>query len=318
MIIIRAIDAWFVAAMLGLACILCFFAHKHWIAELVIHFRLHLAVISLLFLVAFLLKGLMWQSAAILLLACFFIWPVFSIYSSPAVSVGEKKDTLRILQFNISYGNEHFLTRAIPWIIKQDADIVVLQEINAARAADLEALERRYPWSKIEVNIDRSAFGTAIFSRLAVDKYDYIDTGERWNHYAFLELRTNSGLPLSLYTIHPPPPVTPSFAKQRINELELMGRVIEQDPVIHKVLVGDFNSTVFSPHFAALTTNTGLYHAQQGYRFDGTWPTFLPAPLRIGIDHLLASKSIRIEARDVGPDLGSDHAPVVSQLELIN
>ena len=45
-----------------------------------------------------------------------------------------------------------------------------------------------------------------------------------------------------------------------------------------------------------------------------TWPAFLPMPARIPIDHVMTGSGLRVVERTVGPDLGSDHRPVIATI----
>lgn len=311
---LRIFDTLLVLAV-TLACILCYTADKHWIADLAVHWRLHMAVVALFFVLLYMYRARLLLAGWMLLLTSVFAIPALMALS-PAEPYGKVRDTITLLQFNICYCNTELAENAIPWILAQDADIVILQEVNAARSNELGELKARYPWSRIDINNGRDAFGKAIFSRLPVLNYRLIPTRQRWNFYASLLLQLPSGTPLHLYEIHTPPPVKEAFAVQRDHELELMGQLLEDDKAPYRLLVGDLNSTAYSPHFRQMWVRSGLHHAQQGYRLEGTWPTFLPMLLRIGIDHLLASPQIQIESRHVGPTLGSDHAPVLYTLKV--
>ncbi len=296
------------------AFLFCFFAEYHWVAELAVHWRLHLAAGALAFASLLLIKRRLWLSAYMVLLACGFFWPALQALSPPPAIAGEPNDRATLLQFNVYFGNEDFASKAVPWIIAQDADIVVLQEINAARALELGLLKAHYGWSRIEVNANRDAFGMAIFSRLPVREYRIATTQERWNHYAYMDVVLPSGAGAHLYVLHTPPPVHERFAAQRDSELAFIGKTLAADKAPYRLLAGDLNTSIYSPHFRDMAARAGLDHTQRGWRTAGTWPRLLPDPLRISIDHLLVSNKIRAEIRTPGPELGSDHLPVTTRL----
>jgi endonuclease/exonuclease/phosphatase (EEP) superfamily protein YafD len=82
-----------------------------------------------------------------------------------------------------------------------------------------------------------------------------------------------------------------------------------------RILAGDLNATPWSAPVASLRSRTGLEIVGGGPGATGTWPTWLPMP-RVHIDHVLFDRSIRVRAHHVGPDIGSDHLPVLVDLEL--
>jgi len=58
-----------------------------------------------------------------------------------------------------------------------------------------------------------------------------------------------------------------------------------------------------------------LVNSQNGFGLAATWPTSLPISL-IPLDHMLHSDSLTTVAREVGPDLGSDHKPLTVEVAL--
>ncbi len=75
-------------------------------------------------------------------------------------------------------------------------------------------------------------------------------------------------------------------------------------------VAGDLNTTPWSREFRRLLAQSGL---------DGPLlrPRTLPARLGwagLPIDHVLAGGGLRVAAVEPGPDLGSDHRPVVARL----
>ena len=79
------------------------------------------------------------------------------------------------------------------------------------------------------------------------------------------------------------------------------------------VAVGDFNSTAWSPYFSDLLNQTRLHDARLGFGLQPTWPT-RQILLRIPIDHALVSEEVTVHDFRAGPDVGSDHFPVILDL----
>src|SRR5207237_8966827 len=76
---------------------------------------------------------------------------------------------------------------------------------------------------------------------------------------------------------------------------------------------GDFNPPSDSPTFAPVRRRfrVGFDEAGRGYGY--TYPSRLPW---IRIDHILASPDWSIVRCWVGPDVGSDHLPVIAEVVL--
>jgi endonuclease/exonuclease/phosphatase (EEP) superfamily protein YafD len=78
---------------------------------------------------------------------------------------------------------------------------------------------------------------------------------------------------------------------------------------------GDFNITAWSPVFAAALGDAPVRDCARGQGLVGSWPSFFP-PAAIRIDHCLASPHWHVRRVAAGPGLGSDHRPMVTDLEL--
>jgi endonuclease/exonuclease/phosphatase (EEP) superfamily protein YafD len=62
-----------------------------------------------------------------------------------------------------------------------------------------------------------------------------------------------------------------------------------------------------------LGTGLGLCDTRAGFGLQASFPAW-SAVMRIPIDHVLASCSIGVRDRWIGPDIGSDHLPVLIDL----
>jgi endonuclease/exonuclease/phosphatase (EEP) superfamily protein YafD len=119
---------------------------------------------------------------------------------------------------------------------------------------------------------------------------------------------------LSVVTVHPRPPLRPHHFRHRNVQLRDAASVVQALPA-PKILVGDLNTSLWSPYYAQVIRQTGLYNARQGFGLAPTWPTFMPWPfLRIPIDHCLVSPDIRVLTMRTGRNIGSDHLPLIVEL----
>ena len=76
------------------------------------------------------------------------------------------------------------------------------------------------------------------------------------------------------------------------------------------IVVGDLNITMWAHHYQRLEEVSRLSNARRGFGIAPTWPAWL-YPGRIPIDHVLVSEDIAVTDFAAGPNIGSDHLPIV-------
>jgi endonuclease/exonuclease/phosphatase (EEP) superfamily protein YafD len=202
-------------------------------------------------------------------------------------------DTIRVLVANVLSSNPDH-DALLDFVHAEDPDVVALLEIDPAWADALVPLQAEYPFARVVARRDN--FGVALLSRVPLDDLDVLDAGGvPW---------LTATLPgdARLVVAHTLPPISPRYAATRDLQLQL----VEQWLVGPAVVVGDLNATPWS----------GAFPSARVPWTPGTWPTFLPAPLRLPIDHALVSGGVVEVGRRAGPHVGSDHLPLVVDLRL--
>jgi endonuclease/exonuclease/phosphatase (EEP) superfamily protein YafD len=77
------------------------------------------------------------------------------------------------------------------------------------------------------------------------------------------------------------------------------------------ILMGDLNGAPWGRVQRAFRAKTVLdNHAG----WDFTWPSPLPWPLRLPLDHVLARGHLVVTEFDAGPEIDSDHFPVIAEI----
>ena len=84
---------------------------------------------------------------------------------------------------------------------------------------------------------------------------------------------------------------------------------------VQREKVGDLNVTPWSWPFRNLLTKGETRNSQIGFGLQPTFAATSFAFLRVPIDHLLHSDALLIRDRRLGPSLGSDHFPLLVNLE---
>ena len=299
--------AGFAAAILSLAGFLGDFA---WWLEILSHFRLQYAICFLL-LAAIFAWGRKWKAAAGGgAMALVNAWPVLLFLLPPATPASNEGLSFRAMLMNVNcrLGDPSAVRAAIA-----DArpDFLVLEEISDRWLADLAPALEAYPFRKVQARHDN--FGIGLFSRHPFDSARIEPFGIVDVPSVFAELAL-AGRRLTLVATHPLPPGDALLAAERNRQLEWIARKIAAVPG-PVLLLGDLNTSPWSPAYRRLIAASGLANAAQGRSIRPTWPSFLP-PLWIPLDHALHSDKIAVRSLAIGPDVGSDHLPLVVDFAL--
>ncbi len=292
----------------GIATVLGFMGAFAWPLDLCSHFRAQY-LISLLIGAVILLAMKRRKSAAILgLLAIVNLAVIVPLYFGRATPSPGPSVRAMLMNVNTQMGDPKRVAEAIRQI---DPDFVVLEEVNPKWITDLADTLARYPHSQLTPRDDN--FGIALLSRLPFQSSRTMYIGPAGAPSIIAEIETPQGKCAVLAT-HPLPPIGGEYAGYRNAQFVALSAEVRKAtcPVL---LFGDLNCTPWSPHFARLLADSGLQDSTRGWGVQRSWPadSWL---LRIPIDHCLHSPAIRITRREIGPDVGSDHFPLIVEFQL--
>jgi len=290
------------------------FGRWFWIADLLSNFVPHYAVIAVALTIGCVLARrpvLTACALAIVVVEVLRLLPLWAPYPSEAGAADTAR--VKIVQFNVNIENKD-PGRVIDWVVAQEPDVTVLVEVTRAWVGPLRALQGRYPSSLVKLHPNGS--GIALLSRLPSSDIHIEYVGDRWRPTIVLKaVPVSEHAPLILYATHLTSPTNPSDTAGRNRQTIALAKRVLSDRSTPKILVGDLNTTRWSPWFDVLTDSAGLRDAEEGFGLQPTWPS-LPIGVWPGIpiDHLLVSPDVHVIDRRVGPDLGSDHRPVVTTI----
>jgi len=276
----------------------------HWTLDLFSHFRVQYLQLALL-LAGFSLWGRRNKRAmALLAIAAFNYAPVLPFYFGKPPVATEKP--VRIMQLNLYAANTNNTDWVLRGITNAQPDIVVLAEVTPDWAFELAQLADQFP--HVILKPQEGCFGIALLSKYPLEHERIARIGTAGVPSIIAGVYLPKGT-ISLIATHPLPPISGEYAKKRNLQLAALPDVVHEQkyPVL---LVGDLNTTPWSPYFTRLLRASGLKNSMQGFGFQPTWPsrqTFL----RIPLDHVLHSPEITIHNRVVGSSLGSDHLPLM-------
>jgi len=218
---------------------------------------------------------------------------------------------LKVLLSNVYMDNlQH--ERVIDYVLQERPDIVVLLEINKKWVEEIKILFDHYPHRLIKAQDDY--FGIAVLSKVAVLDQRIVNLG--LNDIPSIEsVLTIENQTVHLLATHPLTPL--GRENYRLRNAQLMAvaaRLSEIDSP--KLLVGDLNITPWSSDYDILESETGLISVRSHFGVLPTWPAPISF-LGIPIDHILVSEAFIIKEVTTGPNIGSDHLPLVATLNLL-
>ncbi len=293
--------------VLGLLPLLLGFLGKyHWILDGFSHFRVYYCFYFMFLGVGAL--SLKMKKEAIAGLAFFLLSGIGLVkYYVPIDKVDSVAD-IKILSINLLSSNNNS-DEVLDFIINEDPDLIVLQEVNQKWDTYLSSLGSTFPFKLTEIREDN--FGLVVLS-----KVELIDTEKI--------ILSNSGVPSFYFKInmdskethfiatHPLPPIGTDYFDYRNEQFTNLNKMVKRLNG-SKVLIGDLNTTSFSPNFNRIIEGTSLRDSRLGFGLQPSWNAQIPF-ISVTIDHILISKEIMVTNRMVGPDIGSDHFPVIIKI----
>ena len=195
----------------------------------------------------------------------------------------------------------------VAWIRGSDPDVVVATEMSPRHVEQMADAMAHYPFQVLEPR--EHPFGMVVYSRYPIS--DEIVTelpGGTSPASGPVMVTVDVQTPirrLHVVGLHVFPPITPHRFAWRNEQLATAGHILAgtDGP---KLVVGDFNATPWSAGLRAFQSDNDLL----GFNTQPTWPIWLGFA-GIPIDHAFVSPDLRILEIKTGPDIGSDHRPLL-------
>jgi endonuclease/exonuclease/phosphatase (EEP) superfamily protein YafD len=220
---------------------------------------------------------------------------------------GSKTDqSVKIMSINLWGGKNRKFAQAIAEIKRNDPDVIGFSEITWLWWKKLEPALVDYPYRSMELKYG----GIAVFSRLPLKEshIEYFGIKKRPRVATKCKMGDNY---VNLLVVHPFAPLK-EFKQRNLELTELGAEVKHLNAPI--VLAGDINCSPWSYYFSKLLHESGLEDSEQGFGAQPSWPAIRNHAL-IPIDHCLVSKDIQVVNRQIGRNIGSDHLPVIIELQ---
>ncbi|MBS1166169.1 MAG: hypothetical protein H6R00_2194 [Proteobacteria bacterium] len=273
-------------------------------------------------------------AAIALILAVLNGLPLFLPIDRAAASASGRE--LRVATSNV-LGNRSDYDDLIAWSTKSGIDVLGQQEVSGYVLRHFDALRAHFPSVPPADLLGRHPEVMAwsdwrIIKAEHVPNVPFVVPDEGWGGNPLRLELVPPGTPdavsgsalkpaVVVYVLHPTTPRSFDQWESRNLYLSVVARSIAAEPPGTPVVVlGDFNTPTWSPFFQSFLKKSGLVDAAgtgwpAATRFSRRWLVKF-AHFGSPIDHILVSRNIEVRHFEVGPDIGSDHFPVVADLRL--
>lgn len=292
--------------VLGLASLAGFFGQFGYVTELVSHLRLLYAIgfaPLLLILLCFRQRKMLGIGIALFIINAV---PIAQLYFPQAETGVETKQTyLTLLQVNLWGPRNSHYDQVLALVRRESPDLVGISEITQTWEAKLKEGLPEYPYQVIEKRFG----GIALFSKIPL-----IEPGV--SYFAAIKrprITTKINIGGELVTVILAHPVIPKWQSEiRNNELKEIATQ-SRDARTPVIVFGDLNCSPWSYYFGKVLEVGRLGDSERGFGLQPTWNARWYFPL-VPIDHCLFTREFLALVREVGPDVGSDHLPVLVKI----
>ena len=300
-----------VGTVAGIVTVAAYLGAWWWVFEVASNYHLQCGVVlSVLAVVCFAgkkrLPGLLF-----LLLAAVNWIEIYPLYQAvPLVTMRQGAPKLRCVLLNVKGAN--IASGLIPdYIRATHADIVVLTDVDDAWERVIQSMSNDYPNS---ITVSREdGYGVGLLSRLPTGSAQPLYAGEQLVPTVYAVVRCGDRQLVVLGTRFLPP----AGSDDHLSRIDQMKSLTDgfSDPTYRVILLGDLNVTHWSPYFKEFTKVGRLVDSAKGFGVQPTWPV-KGFPMQIPIDHCLVSPSFKVLNRTLGPNIGSDHFPLIVDLQV--
>ena len=293
-----------------LASVIVVLFSQWWLFDLFTHFRIQYVLFGFL-----LLPVVLWLKkyvvASIVATAVLFhsvaVWPY--LQSNQAIAGDVAAPHLTIMFANIYYRAPD-LTKIEAVIDRHNPDTIILAEL---KKSDFETLQDQvsdsYPVSHFEEGY--GAYDLSFFSKTEPTSFQVIQFTE--DNPSYVIEYDRDGQPLEIVAIHPHSPIGFEPTKSRDEEL-IAAFAYAANLRQPTVVIGDFNSSQFSPKFQRLLKENRFVDTQLEFGIQPSWHAgYLPL-FRIPIDQVVVNDQVKVYNRFLGEPTGSDHLPILVEV----
>ena len=290
---------------------------RHWLGELNRNFAGYYLVGSVAALLTIALtwrSWVRWRASVVVFLVLVSAYPAVRslepYYLSSPLTTSDPARSCEFTVATVNIGIPHQPELLQRWLDTESPDVVAFIEW-VPKVTDSLRLRNRYPF--IDEVQGTSSHGIAVASRYPFVGEITHDIGAELHPVIRARIDPCKRGSLSLTALHAFPPL--SARAYHLNQL-LFRRVAlhyRHEDTGPALVMGDFNATPFSDLFGRIPVAAGFDSVFVGFGLTSTWNARFPLA-RFSIDHILIRGTFSVHEARRGPDVGSDHFPVIARL----
>src|SRR4030095_5882264 len=167
---------------------------------------------------------------------------------------------VRVLHANVLKSNKDY-NAVFDLVNRSNADLVVLQEITDDWQVQIQPIAKTYPHFKSVPGLEGA--GMAVFSRIPFEDVQVLMLDSS-THVAIAAKVNLEGREVTFLSLHPPTPITASKFENRNQQFREAAKFLNSIKGT-KILIGDLNTTMWSPYFRTLLRTTHLRDVRLGF-----------------------------------------------------
>ncbi|MEN2281075.1 endonuclease/exonuclease/phosphatase family protein [Algoriphagus sp. SE2] len=225
----------------------------------------------------------------------------------------EKNNGIHVLVGNVLQSNKSYY-KVVSLINRISPDLVFLVETDKNWVEGICSIEENYP-NRILIPKDNT-YGMALYCKLEIinSKIEYLIDDDVPS--IELEVKLRNGKVITIYAIHPTPPVPTENLKssERDAEILIVGKKAKNNPK-PSMVIGDLNDVAWSYTTKLFLKISGMADPRRGRGFFSTFHAKIPL-MRWPLDHIFLSKHFGLGELKVMSGIGSDHFPICIKASL--
>ncbi|MFC3417452.1 endonuclease/exonuclease/phosphatase family protein [Algoriphagus hitonicola] len=214
---------------------------------------------------------------------------------------------IHVLVANIYQLNEKY-DKIIKLVKRKSPDVVFMVETNKEWEKQMKPLEEKYKYH-VKIPLENT-YGLLFYTNLEIVRKEIQYLIDPEIPSLELDLLLRNGKKITLYAIHPTPPVPGqnTLSTERDAEILMVGKKSKNNP-LPSIVLGDLNDVAWSYTTELFLKVSEMADPRRGRGMYNTFHAKIPV-FRWPLDHFFLSKHFALSSLKVHSGVGSDHFPI--------